>query len=175
MGSRVLFATEAPNGSGTWLLSVFDVESAQSVPTEASGQPVTPPPGLPTVTFSDGKPTVAIPSTPAPTDLVVQPLIKGTGPAVTAGQTVTVNYANYLWDGGSKVESSWDTGTPVDVPVGSNRIIPGFDSGIVGQTVGSRVLLVIPPDKGYGEQGNTQASIPPNATLVFVVDILATG
>lgn len=175
LGSRILIATPAQDGSGTWLLFVFDLQSAQTIPTEASGQAVTPPAGLPTVTFTNGKPTISVPNTPPPTDLVVQPLIKGTGPAVTAGQTVTLNYAGFLWDGGTQFDSSWDRGTPVDFPIGSNQVIPGFDSGIVGQTVGSRVLLVIPPDKGYGEQGNTQASIPPNATLVFVVDILAAG
>ena len=173
VGSRELIAAEAGDGSGTWLLFVFDVRSAQTIPTEASGEPVTPPEGLPTVTFTDGTPSVTMPGTDPPADLVVQPLIKGAGPEVAAGQTVTLQYAGYLWSSGEQFDSSWDGTGPVDFPIGQGQVISGFDDGLVGQTVGSRVLIVVPPDQGYGDEGNAAAGIDGGATLVFVVDVLA--
>jgi peptidylprolyl isomerase len=65
-----------------------------------------------------------------------------------------------------------DSGTPADFPIGTGNVIPGWDSALVGQTVGSQVLLVVPPDQGYGSKGNAQAGIAGTDTLVFVVDIL---
>ena len=104
---------------------------------------------------------------------MVQPLIVGDGPAVESGQTVTVQYVGVKWSDGSVFDSSWERGEPVDFPVGTGGVIAGFEEGLIGQTVGSRVMLIIPPDKGYGEQGNTQAGISGTETLVFVIDILA--
>ena len=130
---------------------------------------MTPAAGLPTVTLdADGKPTVTPVAGDPPTTLVVQPLIKGTGAEVTADQTLTVNYSLFLWDG-TPVESSFDSGEPATFAL--NAVIPGWTEGLAGQTVGSQVLLVVPPDKGYGDQASD--SIPANSTLIFVVDILA--
>lgn len=170
VGARVAVATE--NG-GQWIILIFDLRAVVEVLDIATGETVVPPPGLPTVVFTDGKPTITLPGTPAPTTLIVQPLVKGTGAVVEAGQTVTVQYTGIKWPDGAVFDSSWERGTPVDFPVGNGGVIAGFEEGLIGQTVGSRVLLVIPPDKGYGPQGNAQAGISGTDTLVFVVDILA--
>ena len=172
VGVRVLASADVSDRLGAWALFVFDVVATADVPTSASGTPVTPDPSLPVVTVKDGVPTIATPNGTAPTTLVSQVLIKGTGPVITAGQTVLMQYTGMIWATGKVFDSSWGSGA-VEFPVGTGQVIPGFDEGLVGQTVGSRVLLVIPPDKGYGSDGNSQAGIAGTDTLVFVVDLLA--
>lgn len=172
VGMRFVFAVpEQTAGDGSAAIA-GEVVAVHDVPTRASGTPVAPVAGLPTITLdSTGKPSMTPVSTPAPTTLVVQPLIKGAGPAVVAGQTVTVKYTGWLWDG-TQFDSSWDRNETFPVQnIGQAQVITGWNEGLVGQTVGSQVLMVIPPDKGYGAQA--QGSIPANSTLVFVVDILA--
>ncbi len=139
-----------------------------------TGEAVPPVDGLPTVTLADnGKPTITVPSgVAAPTSLVVQPLIKGTGAVVEAGQTVSVHYTGVIWDAGKQFDSSWDRNAPLETVIGKGQVIAGWDEGLVGQTVGSQVLLVVPPDKGYGTTGTSDGSIKGTDTLVFVVDIL---
>ena len=159
---------------GDTVLFVVDVKEIRKVLKRAEGTAVPPVAGLPTVKVAkNGKPTVTVPKkTTAPTTLVVQPLIKGTGPVVTSGQTVTVQYTGVIWDTGKKFDSSWDRGAPFDTPIGVGQVIPGWDEGLVGQTVGSQVLLVVPPAKGYGSSGQPAGGIKGTDTLVFVVDIL---
>jgi len=155
------------------VLLVVDVKEVRHPLTRATGTPVTPAAGLPTVTLDgDGKPTVTVPDAAPPNALVVQPLIQGTGPAVAAGQTVSVHYTGLIWAGGKQFDSSWDRGQPASFPIGTGKVPPGWDEGLVGQTVGSQVLLVLPPDKGYGSAGDSSAGISGTDTLVFVVDIL---
>jgi len=173
VGSRVIVAIDATDSGGEWNLVVFDIMSADTIPTSAQGDPVTPPANLPAVTVENGVPTIATPTGDAPTDLIVQPLIKGSGPVVTSGQTLTVQYVGMVWGNGTVFDSSWERGAPTDFAIGQGKLITGFDEGLVGQTVGSRVMLIIPPDKGYGSAGNSQAGISGTDTLVFVVDILA--
>jgi peptidylprolyl isomerase len=79
------------------------------------------------------------------------------------------DYTGVLWDSGEEFDSSWSRGEPAAFGIGVEAVIPGWDSGLVGQRVGGRVLLVIPPDLGYGDEGSGE--IPGGATLVFVVDI----
>jgi peptidylprolyl isomerase len=185
IGSRVLVGIAAKDGlakrvkakgvkKNDTLLFVIDVKGVRTPLTKATGDPVTPVDGLPTVALAeDGKPTITLPSgVAAPTSLVVQPLIKGTGPVVTAGQTISVHYTGVIYDGGKQFDSSWDRGQPADFVIGKGGVIPAWDEGLVGQTVGSQVLLVVPPDKGYGTAGNSSAGIKSTDTLVFVVDIL---
>ena len=172
VGVRVLASANITDRLGAWALFVFDVIDATDVPTSATGTPVTPDPKLPAVTVQNGVPTIATPSGAAPTSLVAQVLIKGSGPAITAGQTVLMQYTGIIWATGKVFDSSWASGA-VEFPVGTGQVIAGFDEGIVGLTLGSRVLLVIPPDKGYGSDGNSQAGISGTDTLVFVVDLLA--
>ena len=77
-----------------------------------------------------------------------------------------------IWDSGKTFDSSWARGTPAEFVIGTGNVIAGWDEGLVGQTVGSQVLLVIPPDKGYGSAGQADVGIKGTDTLVFVVDIL---
>ncbi len=103
---------------------------------------------------------------------MAQTLIKGDGPAVAANDVITVQYSGWLWDG-TAFDSSWTNGTPFQTQIGTKSVIEGWDKGLIGQTVGSQVLLVIPPSLGYGDQES--GTIPANSTLIFVVDILAAG
>jgi peptidylprolyl isomerase len=171
VGTRLLLAnpTASQDGSTTTMISLIEVAGAKEVPARASGTAVKPADGLPKVTLADnGKPSIDIPKGyKAPAKLVAQPLIKGTGAKVTADQTVMAHYTGWTTDG-KQFDSSWDRGTPSSFSL--QQVIPGWTEGLAGQTIGSQVLLVIPADKGYGEQGS--GSIPPNAPLVFVVDIL---
>jgi len=170
VGVRILFAVPAEGGTNVIAADVIDAKDTPPVPARAEGEAVTPPAGLPAVTLDDtGKPSITPVSGAAPTSLVVQPLIKGAGAPVTADQTLTVHYTGWLWDG-TQFDSSWDRGEPATFSL--SGVIPGWTQGLAGQTVGSQVLLVIPPDLGYGEKGSGD-TIPPNSTLVFVVDILA--
>jgi peptidylprolyl isomerase len=169
VGARILFAV--PGAEGTEIM-LIEIVSAKTVPDRAQGTAVAPVAGLPTVTLAaDGTPTLKPATGAAPTSLVAQPLIKGSGPAVAAGQSATVNYSGYLWDG-TQFDSSWG-GAKFTSALTTGSIIAGWIQGLVGQTVGSQVLLVIPPALGYG--ATEQGSIPANSTLVFVVDILATS
>ncbi|HWS57318.1 MAG TPA: FKBP-type peptidyl-prolyl cis-trans isomerase [Actinotalea sp.] len=176
VGARVLFA--APGGEATesaeaYAATVMAIEIVEILPTRAEGEAVTPPAGLPVVTLAeDGTPSIDVPEgTVEPTELVVQPLIVGDGPVVETGQVLTVQYSGWLFDE-TQFDTSWDNGVPFQTQIGSGSVIDGWDQGLVGQTVGSQVLLVIPPELGYGETGSGE-SIPPNSTLIFVVDILA--
>jgi len=99
-------------------------------------------------------------------------LIKGTGATVKKGQTITVNYLGQVYKGKAPFDESY-TKQPATFGIGSGQVIPGWDKTIVGQTVGSRLVLAIPPKDGYGKQGQPTAGIKGTDTLYFVVDILA--
>lgn len=127
--------------------------------------------GFPSVVTSpDGVPGVTIPKSDAPAEFKVANLITGNGAQVQEGDTVVVHYSGFLWNEGSKFDSSWDNGQPAEFQVAEGSLISGFVKALVGQKVGSQVIAVIPPNEGYGDQGNE--TIPANSTLVFVVDIL---
>jgi peptidylprolyl isomerase len=155
---------------------VLDLVKATKVLDQAQGTAVAPKKDLPTVQMNAGKPaTITIPKgVKAPTKTVVQPLIEGEGPAVEKGQTVRVAYTGALWRNGEVFDSSANRPDQpyFEFPIGSGQVIKGWDNGLVGQKVGSRVLLVIPPADGYGSAGQGD-TIKGDDTLVFVVDILA--
>jgi peptidylprolyl isomerase len=131
---------------------------------------------LPTVTAAPGTaPTVTIPSSAPPKTLQVKTLIKGTGPKVAKGQQVLVQYTGINWRTKKIFDSSWSRHQAYPTYIGVGQVIPGWDIGLVGQTVGSRVLLVIPPAAGYASAGQPRAGIKGTDTLIFVVDILAAG
>ena len=115
------------------------------------------------------KPTITKPSGDPPTKLVTRDIVTGKGAAVKSGDKLQMHYLGALFDG-EQFESSWDSGEPFPVTIGQGEVIPGWDQGIIGMKEGGRRLLVIPPDLAYGEAGSGQ-SIPPNATLIFVVDV----
>jgi FKBP-type peptidyl-prolyl cis-trans isomerase FkpA len=102
--------------------------------------------------------------------LTVQDTLIGTGTEAKAGNLVTVNYIGTLTDG-TKFDSSFDHGQPFQFTLGTGQVIPGWDQGIVGMKVGGIRHLVIPPSLAYGARGVPPA-IPPNATLVFDVELL---
>lgn len=132
--------------------------------------------GLPSVSAAapGSAPAVTVPKTAPPSTLQAKTLIQGTGPQVGKGKLIVAQYEGLIWRTGKVFDSSWQHGAPVAFPIGSGKVIPGWDQGLVGQRVGSRVLLVIPPKLGYGSQGNPQAGIKGTDTLAFVVDILGT-
>lgn len=190
LGSRVLAVIPPKQGYGTSGNSqlgvtgtdtlVFVMDLIQKYPSgtvSAAGSTVSDGGGsLPTVSAAQGTaPKVTIPKnvTP-PKTLVAKTLIKGSGPVVTKGQDVVAQYVGVNWRTG-KSFSSWQSGLPYSFKIGAtpSQIIPGWDKGLVGQTVGSRVLLIIPPADAYGSAGQSQAGINGTDTLVFVVDIIS--
>lgn len=94
----------------------------------------------------------------------------GTGATAQAGQTVSVHYTGWL-ENGKKFDSSVDRGQPFSFPLGAGRVIKGWDEGVQGMTVGGKRKLIIPPNLGYGARG-AGGVIPPNATLIFEVELL---
>jgi FKBP-type peptidyl-prolyl cis-trans isomerase len=117
------------------------------------------------------KPKVKVPKGAPPKQLVTKDLEEGSGPAAKAGDEVTVQYVGVNYKTGKEFDASWDRGEPFAFQLGGNFVIPGWEEGIEGMKVGGRRELVIPPELGYGPAGSPPA-IPPNETLVFVVDLL---
>ncbi|WP_156721746.1 FKBP-type peptidyl-prolyl cis-trans isomerase [Streptomyces apocyni] len=118
------------------------------------------------------KPTVAKGSGRPSSDLAVKTVIGGEGGVVAKGDFLQADYLGQIWDTAKVFDNSYDRGAPAVFPIGVGRVIPGWDQGLVGKKIGSRVELAIPPALGYGEQGNPQAEIKGTDTLVFVVDIV---
>jgi peptidylprolyl isomerase len=152
--------------------STFDTASVPGTQTSNGGG------ALPTVTApaagSTAGPTIKIStSTTPPKSLQVKTLIKGKGEVVKKGDDIAVQYNGYIWRTGKSFQDSWTSNAPFTTVIGEGQVIPGWDTGLVGQTVGSRVLLVIPPADGYGSAGSSEAGIKGTDTLVFAVDILA--
>ncbi len=117
------------------------------------------------------EPKVTPPSGPAPSKLETKELIPGTGAEAKAGDTVTVNYVGVLYKGGKEFNASWETKEPFSFTLGKGQVIPGWDQGVPGMKVGGRRELIIPAALAYGAKGSPP-KIPPNAPLVFVVDLL---
>jgi FKBP-type peptidyl-prolyl cis-trans isomerase len=185
-GDRVLIgipSTDAydPVGNGSTIrrgdsvVFVVDVHKVQTPLSEATGTKQSVPSTVPRLTYDKaGHPTkfVATPQTPKSVNkLGVYPLIQGHGPVVKTGQTLTVQYVGQIYPDGKVFDSSWTRSQPITFPVGTGQVLPGWDQGLVGQRVGSRVILVIPAALGYGSTGSG-SDIPPNADLIFAIDIL---
>ena len=180
-GSRVvaiLPPEQAHGGEGVPALGVgpadsfvFVIDLKRVFMDKATGSSVAPEAGFPSVVRTpEGIPGVTIPSSPAPTELKIAQLIRGEGEIVQKGQLVTMHYSGFLWDTSEKFDSSWDSGQPAQFQMQDGGLIEGFLSAVVGQPVGSQVIAIIPPALGYGDAG--AGTIPPGATLVFVIDIL---
>ena len=190
MGSRVLAVIPPKDGYGKTGNSqagvsasdtlVFVIDMIKEFPNKAAatGSQLSNGGGaLPSVTAKSGAaPIIAIPSSAhqPPAGLVTKTLIKGSGQVVAKGQTVVTQYVGSIWRTGKVFDSSWSRGEPFGFTIGStpSQVITGWDKGLVGQTVGSRVMLIVPPADGYGKTGSSQAGIKGTDTLVFVVDIL---
>ncbi len=106
-------------------------------------------------------------------ELQIEELVAGTGDTATAGQQVSVHYTGWLTNG-EKFDSSLDRGTPFKFKLGAGMVIQGWDQGVAGMKVGGKRKLTIPPELGYGARG-AGGVIPPNATLVFEVELLGLG
>ncbi|WP_119153120.1 FKBP-type peptidyl-prolyl cis-trans isomerase [Caldimonas tepidiphila] len=113
--------------------------------------------------------------TTTPSGLQYEDTVPGTGPEAQAGQHVTVHYTGWLYESGvqgAKFDSSKDRRQPFDFPLGAGMVIRGWDEGVQGMKVGGTRRLVIPPQLGYGARG-AGGVIPPNATLLFEVELLS--
>jgi FKBP-type peptidyl-prolyl cis-trans isomerase len=188
MGSRVLVVLPPKYGYGSsgdsqvgvtgkdTLVFVIDLINEYADTASASGTQVSDGGGtLPKVTATSGSaPTVTIPKAPAPGNLVVKTLIKGTGAPVAKGQYVVTQYVGVNWRSGQVFDSSWQRNQPFGFRIGASpaQIIAGWDTGLLGVPVGSRVMLVVPPKDGYGKDGESGAGIRGTDTLVFVVDVI---
>ncbi len=136
----------------------------------ADGEDQEPTEGFPTVTLDeDGRPTITIPDAAPPTDLQIALLKKGDGAVVADGDDVTVHYVGINWNTGVVFDESWARGEPSTF--NTAQVIEGFTAALVGQTVGSQVIVIIPPEYGYGSAGSGE-DIGGTDTIVFVVDIL---
>ncbi|WP_374010669.1 FKBP-type peptidyl-prolyl cis-trans isomerase [Leifsonia sp. LS-T14] len=182
VGSRAVLTTTAEGAFGQSYQQlgvkktdpVVIVTDIRSVPaTRATGKPVAPTAGLPTVKLNakTGEPTITIPKgAEPPTETTIATLKQGDGETVQPGDTVTVQYKGVLWRDGSTFDASWSRGTPASFQ--TTGVVAGFKKALEGQKVGSQVLAVIPPADGYGSAGN--GDIKGTDTIVFVVDILST-
>jgi FKBP-type peptidyl-prolyl cis-trans isomerase len=192
IGSRVVAVLPPKYGYGTGgnsqigitgsdtMVWVLDLLQQYSPKASAQGSKVSGGGGtLPTVSappVGQG-PTVTIPKKSPPSKLSVTTLIKGTGPKLAAGDTVVAQYVGVNWRTGKVFSQSWPSasqpsGAPFSFQLGG-QVISGWNQGLPGVTVGSRVMLVIPPALGYGpDGGQASAGIKKNDTLVFVIDIL---
>jgi peptidylprolyl isomerase len=170
---------QAGVGPGDTLVWVVDVLHGFPPAAGATGAHVSNGGGpLPTVTATPAAgPTITVPSSAPPAKLHVVTLVKGTGPAVKAGQTLAVRYTGVNWRTKQVFDTDWPSATrPVGLPTIltlGTHLIPAWNTGLVGVPLGSRVLLVVPPAEGYGKAGQPAAGIKGTDTLVFVVDVLA--
>jgi peptidylprolyl isomerase len=156
------------------VVAVVDIRSAYLA--RANGTDQVMGSGLPAVVLgADGRPGITLPEDTPPTRLRVADLKSGSGATIRRGDTAVIQYTGVIWKpgdpaNGTVFDSSWTTGAPVNVVVKQGQTVPGLVTALAGQKVGSQVLAILPPAQAYGSQSTS--TIPANATLVFVVDIL---
>jgi peptidylprolyl isomerase len=187
VGSRVLMVVPPKDGFGKQgdpqanimatdtLVFVFDLLGTMRTNAHAEGTAVAyhPGAGRPHVSWGKHGPDITVPSkAAAPKKLVSTVLVRGHGKPVLNGQTVVVQYSGVVWSSGKVFDSSWQRGFPESFVLGAGQVLAGWEQGLGGVPVGSRVLLIVPPSLGYGSAGD-----PPDVgaqdTLVFVIDIVA--
>jgi peptidylprolyl isomerase len=183
VGSRVMMIVPPADGFGAagnpqanimgsdTLVFVFDVVDTIPKGTAANGAavPYHPGPAMPSVNGL----TIKIPAgAQPPATLTSTVLRKGTGPQIVSGNTVVAQYTGVVWRTGKVFDSSWTRGFPQAFVLGAGQVIPGWEQGLGGHTVGSRILLTVPAALGYGDQGKPP-DINGTDTLVFVIDIIA--
>lgn len=184
VGDRVLIAMPSKDGYGKQGQPdagikggdslIFVVDLLATYGTQAEGEEVEAPKDAPTVKLANGQPeSVKIPKSDPPKQLEAQPLIKGDGAEVTEKSMMVMHVLATNWRTGKTVDSTWAQQSPTLLPVDQSQI-KGLTEGVIGQTVGSRVQITVPPDKGIG-QDIKEAGVKKDDTLVFVVDILATA
>jgi FKBP-type peptidyl-prolyl cis-trans isomerase len=183
-GSRVLVIVPPADGYGSagdpeeglsgsdTLVFVIDLLGVYQGTAAVTGTMTQAGSGLPTVSGA-ASPKITVPTSAAPGALEAKTLVKGSGPVVKAGQYILAQYTGVNWRTGKVFDSSWSRKTPFYAEIGAKtpQVITGWNA-LEGQTVGSRVLLMIPPKDGYGAKGQSSVGIKGTDTLVFVVDIL---
>jgi peptidylprolyl isomerase len=183
IGSRVALAASAETafgpegntalgiGNKDTILTVIDIISG--IGDGADGKELKAPAWAPGLQGDEDAPTgLDFAGTPKPTEKLQQAvLVQGDGAVVAQGQTIAVNYLGQVYKGAKPFDESF-TGNPASFQIGTGAVIKGWDQALVGKTVGSRVIMAVPPKIGYGEQGNKSAGIKGTDTLYFVVDIL---
>lgn len=161
-------------------IQVSDDDKPAAAPTAAATQPAAEPAPSPAASAPPAAQAQLDPALQKPpvvkagegdvTELKITTLIEGKGPKLVAGQTIMANYVGVTYKDGKEFDSSWKTGQPAQFPVGVGQLIAGWDKGLVGVPVGSRVQLDIPADLAYGEKAEGGR---PSGDLRFVVDVLA--
>lgn len=171
VGSRVVLALPGNvMGDGASNIVVY-AEAVEHLPEVATGSPVDPTPGMPTVELDDdGAPTVTIPDADEPTETEVAVLKQGDGATVGEGDLVVVQYLGVKWSDGSEFDSSWSRDA-APTQFQTTGVVTGFKAALEGQKVGSQVVVEMPPADGYGASEGHELQ---KESLVFVVDILAT-
>jgi peptidylprolyl isomerase len=186
VGSRIMVAAPASDafgeqgnpqlGIGNKDTVIVVVDLLSGVQEEPSGDPARAPSWAPELIEKDGEPTgFDFDGLDGPSDaLRSDELVEGDGPKVEKGQTIVVNYLGQVFGGKKPFDDSFSR-EPTSFQIGVGAVVPGWDKTLVGTTVGSRVVMAIPPEDGYGNKGNPQAGIKGDDTLYFVVDVLAAG
>ena len=124
---------------------------------------------LPVVSANAGEqPTISPPSGTPPTELVASDVIVGTGAEVVPTSTLTFHYTLMAWSTGNVIESSWESGEPATFPLAN--LVPGWQQALPGSKEGGRLLLILPPELGYGAAGS--GPVGPNETLIFAIDVV---
>jgi peptidylprolyl isomerase len=118
------------------------------------------------------RPVIPKPTGSPPRRLIKEDIVKGRGPGAKPGDVVVVNYVGMNFSNGQEFDASWNRGEPFPVQLGAGNVIPGWEKGLIGIKKGGRRKLTIPPELGYGTEGSPPA-IPPNETLVFVIDVVS--
>jgi peptidylprolyl isomerase len=178
LGTTILLAGCGGSSGSSSTITVGNENSSDNSLAAATEKSATKPTETPTATAKtptsgplSKEPKVTVPTGPAPSKLVTKDLIVGTGAEAKAGQTVTVNYVGVLYKGGAEFDASWKRNEPFSFSLGKGQVITGWDQGVAGMKVGGRRELVIPSELAYKAAGSPP-KIPPNAPLVFVVDLL---
>jgi peptidylprolyl isomerase len=164
-GSSSTITVGAENKANEALANSSATTSSTSASTTAAAK-------TPTSGPLSKEPHVTPPSGPPPTKLVTKEIITGTGAEAKSGSAVAVNYVGALYKTGKVFDASWKRNEPFPFTLGKGQVIPGWEQGVAGMKVGGRRELIIPPALGYGAKGSPP-SIPPNETLIFIVDLLS--
>jgi peptidylprolyl isomerase len=146
--------------------------SADTAKQETETTPTSPAEAQKELKDTSKKPVIPKPTGAPPRKLVKEDIVKGKGPGAKPGDVVVVNYVGMNFSNGQEFDASWDRGQPFPVQLGAGHVIPGWEKGLIGIKKGGRRKLTIPPELGYGAEGSPPA-IPPNETLIFVIDVVS--
>lgn len=160
-GSRLLYFSQGTTSRPEPVVLVYDVLHTQAWGEEVEHEATDP--ALPRVTRAeDGRPTVKIPAADPPSKLKIVTLIKGTGPQVEEGDLLTAHYSSVSWESGDEFDSTWGEDRLSPPAISFAGLIPAWQTGLAGATVGSQIMIIAPPEDAFGAD-----------TVVFIIDILA--